>query len=358
MSTDNSDSSHSAVSSNRVPQLSGNNGGGNGSGYAVWRPLMETFLMRAGIETSDYKEEISQWLELERCVQQDRRANEKAAMAKLLAASSIDSSSSSSAAKGVSLSADQLQAKQLVAEMMKRARRAYGLLYAALPDELRLLVKEVPQGYAFGIWSFLEKRFQNTEQDNVADLWERFTALEQSGEESFEDYKARVDEVKALLVHAKQGPPDGLYTHRLLWKLQPRYDQAVLALKASGKITDAEKIDWVEIASFLFNHERSQSRLNGSSSELTGERSMAARRGNKVFKLSGSSSSTASHTQGGAGTGITCYGCGEVGHMKRECPKRMKKKNNYRGSGEDHKVHHERVRGNRIDSSDESDQEN
>ena len=133
--------------------------------------------MRAGIETSDYREEIPMWKELEKAVQHDRRANEKAAMMRLLKKTAADGSSMVSEAKQEKMNAEELQAKQLVAEMMKRTRKAYGYLYAALPEELRLLVKEVPQGYAFGIWSFLEKKYQNTEQDNVADLWELLTRL-------------------------------------------------------------------------------------------------------------------------------------------------------------------------------------
>ena len=52
----------------------------------------------SGIETSDYKEEIPQWKELEMAVQEDRRASEKAAMAELLGGgvkSASDTASSS-----------------------------------------------------------------------------------------------------------------------------------------------------------------------------------------------------------------------------------------------------------------------
>ena len=275
--------------------------------------------MRAGIETSDYREEIPMWKELEKAVQHDRRANEKAAMMRLL--KKTDSSSVVSEVKQEQLDADELQAKQLVAEMMKRTRKAYGYLYAALPEELRLLVKEVPQGYAFGIWSFLEKKYQNTEQDNVADLWERFTALEQSSDESFEEYKARVDELRSLLTHAKDTPSHGLYAHRLLWKLQPKYAQAVLALKAGDRIKDAEKINWVDISSFMANHERSQLRLNGVDDQ-SAERSMAARGGNS----SSSNGGLASRKQGVAATDVRCFGCGTVGHIRRFCPNRKNQK--------------------------------
>ena len=54
------------------------------------------------------------WKELEKAVQHDRRANEKAAMMRLL--KKTDSSSVVSEVKQEQLDADELQAKQLVAE--------------------------------------------------------------------------------------------------------------------------------------------------------------------------------------------------------------------------------------------------
>ena len=157
----------------------------------------------------------------------------------------------------------------------------------------------------------------------MADLWERFTALEQSSDESFEEYKARVDELRSLLVHAKDPPSHGQYTHRLLWKLQQKYDQAVLALKAGDRIKDTEKIDWVEVSSFMANHERSQLRLNGVN-ESPAERTMAARGNNN------NSGGASSRKQAGVATDYRCFECGTVGHIKRFCPNRKKKQGEWK----------------------------
>ena len=107
-----------------------------------------------------------------------------------------------------------------------------------LRHELRQLIADVPQGYAFGIWSFLEKKFRNTEQDTVMSLWTRFVRLAQEADETFDVYKARVDSVLELLTHAKQTPPAELYAALLLWNLQPRYATAVLTLKTSERLKD------------------------------------------------------------------------------------------------------------------------
>ena len=44
----------------------------------------------------------------------------------------------------------------------------------------------------------------------------------------------------------------------LLDRLQPRYKQAVLALKAGGQLKDAEKIAWETVAALINQHERSE----------------------------------------------------------------------------------------------------
>src|SRR6185437_926282 len=97
-------------------------------------------------------------------------------------------------------SAAEKEARRGAADAVARTKKAYALLYQALPDELRRLVAQVPQGYAYGIWSWLEKRFQSTEQDHVGDLWDEFTKLAMEEDESFDVYKARVDRVFGLLV--------------------------------------------------------------------------------------------------------------------------------------------------------------
>ena len=163
---------------------------------------------------------------------------------------------------------------------MERSERAYFHLLNSMPEELRPLVRSVPQGYAFGLWDFLEKRFQNTEDDNVADLFRRWNDLQQSEEDTFDAYKARVDEVRSLLALAKEQPSERQYAYTLLDKLQPRYKQAVLALKASGQLKDAAAINWEGVVSFINTHERSEQRL-GANEMSDGEGAamgMAARR--------------------------------------------------------------------------------
>src|SRR3954469_8914718 len=73
-----------SASSRRVPLLAAS-AAHPGAAYAAWRPQMETYLMRAGIEGRDYKVELPQWAELEAAVQSDLVAEEEEGMALLLA---------------------------------------------------------------------------------------------------------------------------------------------------------------------------------------------------------------------------------------------------------------------------------
>lgn len=284
-------------------------------------------MMRAGVAQRDYTEENPDWLALVTAVEQWTRADEDASIAYALGRGT--SSSSSKAGP----SAAEKEARRGATEAVARTKKAYALLYQALSDELRRLVAQVPQGYAYGVWSWLEQRFQSTEQDHVGDLWEEFTQLAQEDNESFDVYKARVDRVHGLLAHAKDKPSPGLYAHRLLWKLCPRYNPAVLALKASGKLKDASAINWNEIVAFVNNHERSEHRLALNDGE-TEQRTFAATRGGR----SNDGGDRTKNTQrSDTLTGIECFNCGEDGHMARNCrrPRRARRaENNAKDEGD------------------------
>lgn len=296
--------------------------------YAVWRPVMENTLLRAGVITRDYKEKNPDWAALEAAVDQWAKAEEEASIALALGRVTTSATGSKSTA---GLSAAEKEARRGAIEAVARTRKAYALLYQALSDELRRLSAAVPQGDAYGLWNWLEKRFQSTEQDNIGDLWDEFTKMSQDEDESFDAYKARVDRVYGLLAHAKDKPSAGLYAHRLLWKLSPRYNPAVLALKASGKLKVAATIDWEEIVAFVNNHERSEQRLHGDLDAAGESRAMmtaaaAMARGNRRGR------------NGAPAAGIVCYNCGGTGHISRHCshPRRRAPRPRREGMGDRH----------------------
>lgn len=304
-------SSASASVDAKAPQLASASGTGAGAPHALWRPQMQTFLMRHGIEERDYVREIVQWRALAAAVQANAEAEEQDAIDLILGAALAP-------VKREAQTPAEVQAKQRVTDLISRSRKAYGYLYAALPVDLRPLIADVPQGYAFGIWSFLEKKFRNTEQDSVMALWERMTTMSQEADETHDVYKARVDSGAELLAHAKQTLPPGLYASLLLWRLQPRYATAVLTLKTSDRLKDPSTIDWPAITEYMAQYERSQLGLGDTDSPGAGsDRAMAAR-----AKSYASASSGGSKPSGGNrdNSGIECFNCHTLGHYASKCP--------------------------------------
>lgn len=328
----------SADPTTRVPQLASASSTA-GLAYSLWRPQMQTHLMRQGVEQRDYTREIPRWCALVAAVQTDACAAEEAAIEALLGAeptpqgktlkpTSNLTSTSSGKQEPANADSTTAAAKKTVAAMIGRSQKAFGFLYAALPADLRLLVADVPQGYAYGVWSFLEKKFRNTEADNVASLWKQFVTLGQTPDESFDEYKARVDSVVELLVHAKETLNRSLYSTILLWNLQPRYATAVLTLKTGDRLKDPATIDWPAIVEYMAQYERSQESL-GETGE--GERAFAARTRQYPSQSTSRPSPSSSSNPGGASRrdwrkDAVCFNCQQTGHIMKECPEPRKER--------------------------------
>jgi hypothetical protein len=326
-----SSSNNAPIVDARAPRLATSSGDGGGSTYVLWRPQMMTFLMRHNIEERDYNREISEWSRLVTAAQISAEAEEENAIALVLGSplKTMSVYGDSSSMKHEVPTSAQMEAKKKVAEMIGRSKKAYGFLFAALPTDHRQLVAEVPQGYAYGIWSFLEKKYRNTEQDSVLALWEEFTSMRPESDETFDVYKARVDSVVELLTHARQSVPRPLYTAIMIWRLQSKYATAVLALKTGDRLKDLSNVDWPYITEYMAQYERSQHGLG--EGEIS-ERAMAAR----------SKAPSSSNRNGGGHRGkpkgeypeIQCYNCNEWGHYSSSCgkPDRRKKKQDREGA--------------------------
>jgi hypothetical protein len=203
-----------------------------------------------------------------------------------------------------------LNRRKIVSSLLDRSRRAYGALFSALSEHLRLLVADVPVGYAYGVWSFLEKKFQNVEDDALDGLVMEFVHLSMREDEGFDAYRARVNVVHSRLVKAI-GKEDFLprcYSIALVGKLTARYRPVVAALRVAGKLKDPAKVSWDSIAAVINEHERAESRLDGGT-EGRSEGAMSAyssQRRRVPFNEQDA----------------TCHLCGKRGHIRPNCPQR------------------------------------
>lgn len=311
-------SSSSTSSTNaKVPQLASASGAGGGMPHALWRPQMQTFLMQHGIEERDYAQEIARWGEMVKAADDAAAKEDEDAEAFVLDGDStkVEEEKADATTKA------QIKMKQRVADRIGRVRKAFSYLHSALPADLRTLIADVPKGYAYGVWSFLEKKFRNTEHDMVMSLWETVTAMRQESDEQFDTYKARVDSVAELLANAKQTLPSGLYMSLLLWRLQPRYNTAVLTLKASAGLKDPTAVNWTEIAEYMAQFERAQLGLGEIQGGTSSDRAMAAR-----------SKSQPSEAPARNNSKVECYNCHKLGHYASRCPEEDRRKHKSGGS--------------------------
>ena len=253
-------------------------GGGRGEqvprlragGYAAYRPAMHAYLERTGasgthteaMTTAEWQEAydaVAEWA-------QDVRVRARAlalAGRTSSATASVQSASASSAAQtkaspqGAIDEETRAARRQLTADV-ERSKRAYGVIYASLPEELQSQADTLPTGWAFGIWDWLERKFQNTDADNIGNVWLQLTALKQADDETFDAYKARVDKLVSLLEHAKETVSRRLYGTLLVDKLLPSYGVVVSVLKLSEQWKNADTIPWEWVRTSINAHERNQ----------------------------------------------------------------------------------------------------
>jgi hypothetical protein len=300
-----------------------------GIGFAAWQANMDVFLQRAGAEGIHRKPMAEAvWTDMARRAEE---WSEEALSAALALVSGGCGAGSSSSAKSETLSAEVKEARKLVSATVERSRKVFGALYSALPEELRAQVAHIAQGWAYGLWHWLETKFQSTEQDSVGELLAQWTTLRQEEDESFDAYRARVNRLNALLDHADEKPSARMYAYMMLDRLQGRYKQAVLALKVGDQLKKADNIPWDSVTAFINAHERNEMRLDAAGGGMDGApnaKAMAARGESSTVQrprtwAKAAAASTAPRDEPQRPrtlADVQCFNCEKFGHMSRKCP--------------------------------------
>jgi hypothetical protein len=306
----------------------------SGAHYAQWAADMEVWLERHGAQGVHSREITpTRWLALQQAVKQWEEEKLAAAMDALLGAeltatgsmTTHASASSVSASASGKLSDEDAAQRKLLRELVERSTRVYGVLYAALPEELRKQAESIPRGFAYGLWHWLQTKYQSTEQDHAAALLQEWMTLQQQDDESFDAYRARVDKLFSLLEAAKEPLSRRMYSVVLLDRLQPHYRQAVLALKAGGQLKDPKTVEWDTIVAFINTHEREENRsgTEGVAAVARGAWASAATAGKAAWQKSGEGETKAANfTKASSLDKVQCFSCGGYGHIGRFCNNR------------------------------------
>ena len=319
--------------------------------YAAWKEPTHVFLQSKGAQNVHRTEMLpDEWVAITTAATQWEQQELKAAIAAMVSKAAGTSASSSSTVASISITATEEKQRALICDLIKRMERVYGLIYAALPQELQAQVAHIPSGLAYGLWSWLEAKYQSTDADNVSTLLAQWNALQQEPGESFDAYRARVNALRVLLKHVDEEPSESVYAYALVGKLQPQYKPIVLALETAGKLKVSKSavtksvmvsapLDWAAITLQINAHERSEQRLEGEGvsaghAMAASSRSGVSQGGKKLASSSSGGSNSRDdgwRTQGkdrkhtaGAGSGrdlskIQCFHCEEFGHYANKC---------------------------------------
>lgn len=318
----------------------------SGAGYAAWRADMEVYLARIGCEgVHTYELTAEQWTMLARTTKEWKHE----ALARALASFGISApagaggqseSAPSSSASTVTPreSAELLEHREQMQRLVERSSRAYGALYTALETDLRAQVTQggdVPSDFAYGLWKWLERKFQSTEEDSVDLLLDEWNEMQQGGDDTFDAYRARVNHQCALLKHAGEEPSQRLYIYRLLRKLRPEYRPVVQAIKLSGLLKDPANVPWDTVSAEINAHERDVARSTGDAMAAAAFASNTAHARDNVRTSGERKHAAASSQWSAAGAAAsekrghrakqehketrTCFRCHRKGHISENC---------------------------------------
>ena len=214
-----------------------------------------------------------------------------------------------SSSSGSALSDDEADVKVTALEELKTAsKRAYGALLGALNSDQLRMVQHVQTGDAHGVWSTLLAHYERKSVATRVGLIESLFNMKMESGESVNLYAARVTEMNRKLLEQEERISDTVLLFVLLRGLARRYDTIVALLKMK------EKLVWIEVIEALKNEEERQ--------KNTGEREEQANFAHKTGRGGAGSGGGG----GGGGSGMTCYTCGQPGHIKYHCPRNSSKK--------------------------------
>lgn len=191
-------------------------------------------------------------------------------------------------------------------ELIRKTKRAYGILLLGLgPEQLRL-VQQVMVGDANGIWKILLDNYERKSMATKVQLYEMLFNIKMIESESINLYIARLTEMDVKLKQQQENLSESVLLYVLLKGLTSNYTTVVQLLKMQ------ENLVFKDVVEKLRNEEERQKvSSKGNSSSI---RSKESGSGSGVI-VEASNVKT-----GAASLKYRCYTCGQRGHIKYDCP--------------------------------------
>ena len=218
---------------------------------------------------------------------------------------------------GSSVAASHVATEQEV----QRAMRAYTMILLALKtSELHALLTDVPCGNAFEAWKRLMDHFERSTQANKLALRAELAALRQGEGESVTVYVGRLRRIALSLQNLKAAPAGADLVIQFLNGLTDSFAMAKTMLAMMPGDRDLQQTLDIVLAE--------EARLNKTLERASGAHHHTAL---ALGMEAGGGSSGAGHqgqrpwaNGGGARPPPTCYGCGQQGHIRMNCPSTRK----------------------------------
>lgn len=291
--------------SRRIPILE------SGAGYINWSHLMRNYLIEKKLEQVLIMQ-ITRWTEMSAAADSYTMKETSAALAKfgVCTASSVrvptvkKEITAAAVSESSPLTAPSDAEMKIVVETVLKIRSVYSILFESIPVEYRNQIPSEQRGNGAYLWKWLEEKLQSNTVDTQHIIMSELFAIHQSDDETFEQYKARVDHLNDRLTQAKVDIPLPMYRHILLGKLRAEYQPIVVTISTSSEYksdTDPVK-EWNKITQAIATFERQFLSQNGSSASSSTVMALQATIKKKFDKKY-----------------IKCYNCNKMGHYKSEC---------------------------------------
>ena len=211
------------------------------------------------------------------------------------------------------------------AEVTKKVEKAYAILLNLLEDNVIDLVAHVPAGDAYGVWKVLTDTYEGKSTAKLCHLLALLMNLKfREKKEEFDVYRSRLSNLVMKLKEMGETVSPALQRYVLLKGLPKHYEALVQTLKVNDNLSLEETCihikDTCEAKKIKLLNEGLSDEAN-SSSDGYDSNDEKAHEANSISEAKMKSRSKQRQKRADP-VGVSCYTCGQKGHISYDCPLR------------------------------------